>query len=283
MASPVAITLYAVVSVWLLLLVAIAVDRYLHERRARRMAAARKSLLQSPVSDAAVLREIVGRLTLVELDAMISDGLPPTMEFAVAQAVTARYADLVRVAAGGANIWQRIAAARVLAASHAEKRYELLDRMLRSGTPALAAAAIRILAKINDRRSADLLTKALRAGVYSRSRIAAAIDVMSVPRADLLKTLFDAEEAQVRFWGAKLAGRLQARQWTARVRQLMTDPDALVRRAAVEAFGIIGTADDCHVLEARLKDPVGFVRAHAARAYARLTGSPDIEVPANVG
>src|SRR5204862_7724605 len=131
----------------------------------------------------------------------------------------------------------RISAGRVLAAARSDRRYECLDKMLRSGTPVLGAASIRILAKIDTRQSAALLINALRDGVYSRSRIAAAIDMMSVARADLLKTLFAATEPEVLFWAAKLAGRPKALEWTSHARQLGLDTQPLVRRPAVDAPG----------------------------------------------
>src|SRR5436190_694446 len=145
------------------------------------------------------------------------------------------------------------------------------------GTPVLGAASIRILAKIDTRQSAALLINALRDGVYSRSRIAAAIDMMSVARADLLKTLFDASEPEVLFWAAKLAGRLKALEWTSRVRQLGLDTEPLVRRAAVEALGPLGDVTDRALLVYSMSDPLPFVRAHAARASVRFANADVVD------
>jgi HEAT repeat protein len=149
--------------------------------------------------------------------------------------------------------------------------------MLRSGTDVLGAASVRILARLDDRKSAELLVAALRDGVYSRSRIAAAIDMMSVSRADLLESLFDAAQPDVRFWAARLAGRLNARQWLARVRRLAADVDPLVRRAALETIGLLGDPSDMPLLLRSLKDAVPFVRAHAARACARFADRESAE------
>jgi HEAT repeat protein len=118
---------------------------------------------------------------------------------------------------------------------------------------------------------------ALRDGVYSRSRIAAAIDMMSVPRAELLEPLFDAPQPDVRFWAAKLAGRMNARQWLARIRRLAVDVDPLVRRAALESIGVLGDTSDLALLQRSLQDAVPFVRAHAARACGRFADRESAE------
>jgi hypothetical protein len=277
MTSLVASVLYVVAFVWLKLMLWIAADRYGHERRIRRMAALKQRLHRSSPGDASALRTIVSELTIAQLDAVILEGLPPAMEIAVATAMHERSAELLRDARGAGSVWQRISAVRILAAARSDRRYELLDKMLRSGTPVLGAASIRILAKIDTRQSADLLIKALRAGVYSRSRIAAAIDTMSVSRADLLETLFDGAEPEVLFWAVKLAGRLNAREWTSRVRQLAMEENPLVRRAAVEALGSLGDATDLTLLVRRMSDPLPFVRAHAARAGVRFADPETID------
>jgi hypothetical protein len=277
MTSFVASVLYIVALVWLVLMLWIATDRYRHERRVSRMAALKQRLYRSSPGDVSALRTIVSELTVAQLDAVILEGLPPAMEIAVATMMQERSAELLRDARGAGSVWQRISAVRVLAAARSEWRYECLDTMLRSGTPVLGAASIRILAKIDTRESADLLIMALRDGVYSRSRIAAAIDTMSVSRADLLAALFDATEPEVLFWAAKLAGRLKAREWILRLRQLALETDPLVRRAAVESIGSLGDATDIALLIYSMSDPVPFVRLHAARASVRLADPETID------
>jgi HEAT repeat protein len=100
---------------------------------------------------------------------------------------------------------------------------------------------------------------------------------MSVARADLLRTLFDATEPDVLFWAAKLAGRLKALEWTSRVRQLALEREPLVRRAAVEALGSIGDITDRALLLYSMSDPLPFVRAHAARASVRFADADAVD------
>ena len=270
MTSVISLVLFSVSLIWALLLLWIALDRYWYERLTRRRSALRRRLSATSPADERGLRTLTGRLSIADVDRVLLEGLPPQVELAVARAVERGRADLVRQASAAPNVWDRIAAVRVLTAARAEQRYELAESMLTSGEPLLGAAAVRLLARINDGRSADILVNALRDGVYSRSRIAAAIDKMSVPRADLLGPLFDAPDAAVRFWAAKLAARLNAPQWRTRLRRLMSDRDPLVRRATVEALGVLGDASDAPSLLEALKDPISFVRAHAARACIRF-------------
>lgn len=282
MSSLVSYVLYGIAALWLLLMAAIAFGRYRYERRANYLSALKHRLEQCSPLNASALNAIVAQLSVAQLDALIREGLPPALEIAVARAMQEQRADLVHTAAAAAKPQERIAAVRVLAAAQAERTYDLLDSMLRSRSAALAAASVRILAKLDNRRSADLLITALRDGPYSCSRIAAAIDMMTAPRADLLGLLFAAPHAEVRFWAARLAGRLQAAQWASHVRELATDVDPLVRRAAVEALGIIGDASDRSLLLGRLNDPVPFVRAHAARACARFADGDAAEALAGL-
>lgn len=277
MTSLVASVLYVVALVWLALMLWIATDRYRHERRVSRIAALKQRLYRTSPGDLWTLRAIVSQLTVSQVDAVILEGLPPAMEIAVATVMQERSAELLRDAQGAGSVWQRISAVRVLAAARSEWRYECLDTMLRSGTPVLGAASIRILARIDTRQSAKLLIKALRDGAYSRSRIAAAIDTMSVSRADLLVTLFAAADPEVLFWAAKLAGRLKALEWTSRVRQLALETSPLVRRAAVEALGSLGDVTDLALLVYSMSDPLPFVRVHAARACVRLADAETVD------
>ena len=282
MSSLVSYVLFAVAAFWLLLMAAIAVGRLRYERRATSLSALKRRLEQCSPASASTLSTIVAQLTVPQLDAIIREGLPPALEGAVARAMLEQNPKLAQTAATAASAHERIAAVRVLAAARAEQVPDLLDEMLRSGSSVLAAASIRILARLNNRRSADLLVKALKDGTYSRSRIAAAIDMMSVSRGDLLGQLFAGKDAEVRFWAARLSGRLKAAEWAVHVRDLATDVDPLVRRAAVEALGVIGDNTDRALLIGRLSDPVPFVRAHAARACARFADGDAAEALAGL-
>jgi len=120
-----------------------------------------------------------------------------------------------------------------------------------------------------------VLVAVLRDEGYSRARVAAALDAMTVSRADLLEPLFHASDPIARFWAARLAARIGATQWADTIRVMATDPQPSVRRAALEALGVLGTPQDRALLLACFTDAVPFVRTHAARAVAAF-GDADV-------
>ena len=212
------------------------------------------------------------RLTAADFQALQFRGLPKDLAPTVAQELRARAGDarLRRMAEGAdaSSIWTRIEALEILVSSGDEQRYALLDRALRSGSRSLATSAARLLTRLNDREAAVVLVTALRDGVFAPSRLASSFDRMLRPPADVLGLLLDGEQPAARFWGARLAGRLMAREWAPKVRTLADDADPIVRRAAAEALGVIGDASDRPRLIARFRDPAPMVRVHAARASA---------------
>jgi len=257
---------------WALVSVFILVDRARHEAHMDRLASARAELARLDPSLEEHARAVVRRIGILDFQRLVLDGLPHKVEAALAREVRGRAGeDRIRRRADGsesAGLWQRIASLQVLASSGSSDAYPALDRALRSGSAPLATAAIRMLTMHGGREAAMVLIKALRDGAYSRARLAAAIDRLPALRGDLLTPLFESADSSARFWGARLAGRFNAREWTPTIRRLTTDSTALVRRAAVEALAAIGDASDRDLLLARLDDPVPFVRAHAARAIA---------------
>ena len=216
------------------------------------------------------IRQRGRRLTPVEFQELVRRGIEPDVAATVAQAVIARAgnARMRRIADGraDADVWTRIAALQVLVSAGDPHRHAALDECLRSGSRLLAASAIRLLTRLDDPPAALVLAAALRDRVYAPSRLAAALDRMMVPRAGLLGPLLGAREADVRFWGVRLAGRIAAAEWAPAVRELIGDEDPLVRRAAVETLALIGDASDRPRLLARFADEAAMVRAHAARA-----------------
>jgi HEAT repeat protein len=269
----------ATAGLWVVVGLIVLVDRARYEARMDRLASARAELARSNPTLEEHARNVARQIGTLDFQQLVLDGLPRSVETALAREVRVRAGDdRVRRRAEGsesADVWQRIAALQVLASSGEPDAYPALDRALRSGSAQLAAAAIRMLTTLGSRDSAGVLINALRDGAYSRARLAAAIDRLPGLGADSLSPLFESSDPSARFWGARLAGRFNARQWAPAVRRLLDDNAALVRRAAVEALAVIGDPSDRDLLMARLCDPTPFVRAHAARASANF---PDPEV-----
>lgn len=264
--------LVAAALLWALVGLFVLVDRARYDAHTTRLDRARKELARTNPSLEEHARDVARRIGPTAFQQLVLEGLPHDVETALARQVRARAGeDRLRRRADGSEsggVWRRIEALQVLASSAAADAYPALDTAVRSGNPQLAVAAIRMLTMLGGREAAVVLIKALRDGAYSRARLAAAIDRLPALPADLLTPLFESAEPPARFWGARLAGRFSAREWTPTVRRLLDDGSPLVRRGAVEALAAVGDAGDRELLLARLADATAFVRAHAARALA---------------
>ena len=254
---------------WFALGALIIIECARHDRWLRKLERIRDRLIDASDSS---LAQTAADVSAAQFEQLVLEGLPRHVERATAQALLegTRRNVVVQIACGRrpADVWTRIRAAQVLASARTAIVYYVLDGMLRTGDRRLAPAALRMFVQLDDRRSADLLIRALADGVYARSRVATAFNALSVERADALAPLFDSDEAIVRYWAARLALFLRAHLWIDKLRQLAGDRDHLVRRAAVEAIGALGTTADVGVIVDLFVDPVPIVRAHAVRAAA---------------
>jgi HEAT repeat protein len=177
---------------------------------------------------------------------------------------------------GARHSGRRIVALRIVSFAGRAERWRLLADASADGTPDVKAAAISLLGQLGDRQSAFILVSALRAGRYSRSSIAARLDALPVDVADVVAPLLDAPDPAVRFWGVRLIERYpQAAGIAERLVALTADADPLVRKAAIDAVGVIGAAAAVIAVRARVADEAAFVRAHAARALAHLGGAAE--------
>jgi hypothetical protein len=258
--------------VWFALGALIIIERARHDRWLRTLERLRDRLIDSSDSS---LAQTTADVSAAQFEQLVLEGLPRHVERATAQALLegTRRNVVVQIASGRrpADVWARIRAAQVLASARTGIVYYILDGMLRTGDRRLAPAALRLFIQLDDRRSAGLLVRALADGVYARSRVAAAFNALSVDRTDALAPLFDSDEAIVRYWAARLALFLRAQRWIEKLRLLAGDRDHLVRRAAVEAIGALGTTADVGVIVDLFVDPVPIVRAHAVRAAAAFS------------
>lgn len=258
---------------WLVLAAVLLLDRLQYSQRSRRVALLRQRLTEA---DGPGLDRLAAEVKALDVDDLILEGVPPAVETALGRALLSdgRRSAVLGSARGadGGDVWTRIRAAQVLASARDSDAHTTLDTMVRSGDRVLAAAALRLFVRLDDRRSADLMIRALVDHAYSRSRIAAAFTALSDAHADTLQPLFSSKEPSCRYWAARLACFNRMHQWAPNVRELTTDADPFVRRAAVEAVGAIGAPGDAGVVLDLFSDPVPIVRAHAARAAAAFSG-----------
>jgi HEAT repeat protein len=260
------LAMWSVMTLW----AATAVGVLLEFRRHRRKGARAADLMQQLTAGGSPTSDQLPDLTRSEFQDLVLKGLPHTVEVAIAQELRWRAGDeaLLTLATGGtrAPLDERINALQVMASGLHPQRYRVLAAALRSEPAELAAVALRLLRELDDDEAARTLVDALAEGVYSASRVAAALERMTAERASLLGPLLLHSSTTMRFWGLRLAGRTGASRWIGDVRESLTDREPIVRRAAVEAIGRLGSVDDEAAVLARFLDSSPMVRVHAARA-----------------
>jgi len=199
---------------------------------------------------------------------------PEDVAAVFAQHVLERHtADLIRLARGRRR-WRRIRALRILVRARWHAAAPLLAEALESGDEELAAAAVALLGEVGDQPAAEALVEALRDNRFSRSRIAAQLDVSPEPIAQQLLSLLRDPDAQVRFWGATLLGRYAGDPAVdLELTRAAADVNPSVRAASVESLAVSRAPAATTTAVALLRDPVWFVRAHAARALRDLGGN----------
>jgi HEAT repeat protein len=170
--------------------------------------------------------------------------------------------------------WRRAGALVELGrASSTRARPPLYRAALRDGDTDVRGAAVRGLGSLGETAvwARELLVEALVEEYAPRSRVAAQLEHLAPAVGSFLVPLLDDRRPPVRYWAAILLARYPALA-TAELQELVRDPDAAVRRAAVESLGVRGDVGALDAVLACLDDEVMFVRAHACRAAGRLGG-----------
>jgi len=172
------------------------------------------------------------------------------------------------------RVHRQVTALRALADARVPEAWPSLEAALADGDADVKAAAVALLGRLGNLRAGIALIRALERNLYTRSRIATALDAFPVPLGDRIVPLLTSDDPLNRYWAATLMRRYRdTPRLEAALARLASDPEALVRRAAVETIGACGFGGSATIVRARLTDSVPFVRAHAARALSKLEGS----------
>jgi hypothetical protein len=166
--------------------------------------------------------------------------------------------------------WKRIAAFRVLAFAQPAGALPILEFTLDDPDPEVAAASATTLGSMKEIAAARMLVDGFERGQLPASRIATFLHRFAADIPELLRPLFHSPAVSARYWAAVLSRRYSRVSWISEeLTALVEDPDPTVRKAALQSLGII-RAPAAKAVHSALKDPVWYVRAHAARALGRI-------------
>lgn len=255
--------------------------RLRHERRLRVLERAEQQLngrspemIGGPTAGRRLALDTLAHAPLEDVMLLARDAhLPRPVIELLAQSLLARLgaARLLEATRSRRGSWRRIAALRILVLARSDRSWNRLASALTDGNREVKAATVALLGHLGDRRSATLLVGAMRAGLFSRSRIAAALDAFPIDVGDLVAPLTASDDALVRFWATTLMQRYPRTPGLDRQLMALTDDaEPIVRKAAIDTLVAIGGVGALKTLRARLTDETPFVRAHAARALGRL-------------
>lgn len=260
------LVMWLVIAAWTGTAVIILVEFHSRKRHDARSAQLLDQLTTSTLFAADALPDV----SRSEFQELVLAGLSESAQVALAQELRTQGGDaaLLALVSGDkrGSIDERIEALQILVSGRHPEMYDVLATALRSPQPELASVALRLLRALNDQASANVLIGALAENAHAASRIAAALNRMTVDFGPLLGSLLQHDSQTVRFWALLLVGRTGASQWMWTIRGMLTAREPMVRRAAVEAIGRLGSVEDRRLVLARFFDPSPMVRVHAARA-----------------
>jgi HEAT repeat protein len=169
------------------------------------------------------------------------------------------------------DIWRRTASLKILFQIDHPQAIELLQRAVDDESGDVASVGLTLLGRSSDPRAIGILIAALRQHRYPASRIAVHLEHSPLRPAEEYRALIADRDPVVRFWGATLLAQFPDVAWVERsLATLMDDPDARVRKAAVQSLGKVGDQLAASVAMRLLRDEAPFVRAHAAKALGEL-------------
>ena len=275
-------TLWAGFSGW------VVVDRVRYDRRQRRIETMRRALADpslaklQPLDRSAAVRDMLGRLTVLDVYRMTGDVDLPAWVREVCGAHALQHIGLDRMLRdaashrGARGKWRRISALNALVYARPDSIHALLRVALADADADVASAAASVLQRLGDRRAAEILIGGLRSSRLPASRIAARLERFAIPFDDLLESLLTSPRPEARYWGVTLLRNHHGYATTESIVPLVDDPDATVRKAALLTLAAMQAPDVARLATWRLIDPAPFVRSAAIHALAQ-TGerSPD--------
>ena len=169
------------------------------------------------------------------------------------------------------EVWRRTAALTILFHLRRTEIFNLLRRAVEGAEADVASVALALLGTSDDPRATEILIDALRQKRHPASRVAVHLEHSPLRPVEAYRALIADTDPVLRLWGATLLAQCPDVEWLEETLAALTeDPDARVRKAAIQSLGKIGDTSAAKSALRLLKDPAPFVRAHAARALGEL-------------
>jgi HEAT repeat protein len=166
---------------------------------------------------------------------------------------------------------RRTAALRILFRLNHPGWTDLAARAVDDPDVDVASVGASLIGMSDDPHAIDVMVKALREERHPASQLAVHLESSPLWTVDTVRPLLRAEEPVVRAWGASVMGRYRQEEGLEHELGLLChDPDAGVRKAAIQSLGRVGNRIASQAARRLLNDPVAYVRAHAALALAEL-------------
>lgn len=180
-------------------------------------------------------------------------------------------ASLLAASSGSRSHLKRIRALYALTRTRHPQVLTLLREALRSRNALLGYAALDMLDVLGDGAAAALLLDAIEEGLLPASRIATQLEHFGIDLVPLYLDKLAENRSGSRYWIAYLLGKSRASAATeAALASLLADPDASIRKVALQSLALLGAdglKGQCLTL---LRDPAFFVRTQAVRILAQF-------------
>jgi len=258
-----------------------AIREAVENRAARRLAIIKKNLQDLAGSGAEAVKNIcpaiVGKVTRQQFLEIARDQeliLSKEVEQELRNCFIAsgKIGEVERVARNPRNKWQRIQAIISLGYTKSPAALEILKDSLMDKDESVAYFSMLALGQIKDRYSARILLDYLGMHKYSGNRIVSLLEKFPPDVIDEAIKTTESKDPIVRFWAIKLISRIKSKDYLTRIEDLTRDSSDDVRAAACECLGKIGAREARDSAEHCLNDKVWFVRMHAVRTVATISG-----------
>lgn len=262
-----------------------AVKEAIENRAIRRLAVIKRNLQDLASSGAEAVKNvcpvIIGKITSQEFleiarDKELAASKEFSQELRECFIASGKIIEIEREARASGNKWRRIQAIISLGYTDSPAALEILKDSLTDRDEDISYFSMLALSQIKNNSSARILLDHLGKHIYSGNRIIALLEKFPASVIDEAIKATESEDPIVRFWAVKLISRIKSKDCLQRIKDLTKDNSDDVRAAACECLGKMGAKEGKDAAVSCLSYKIWFVRMHAVRAVAMISGEESI-------